>query len=69
MNQRRLPTTFFVALLLGGCASDDAAQEEVELHLPTQAESDAAADKRIDHQNADAELQKLEAEIAGEEKP
>jgi len=66
-GRRLLPLAVGAALLLGACASDDPA--EVELKLPTQAESDAVAAKRIHENNADAEMKKLEEEIAGDEKP
>jgi hypothetical protein len=33
--------------------------------MPTQAEADAAAAKQIDAQNAEAELEKLKAELGG----
>ena len=69
MSTRRLaPLVVGAALLLGGCASNEP-EDSVELNLPTQAEADAAASQRIQKQNADAEMQKLEQEIGAEKQP
>ena len=69
MSARRLaPLAVGAALLLGGCASNEP-EDSVELNLPTQAEADAAASQRIQKQNADAEMQKLEQEIGSEKQP
>jgi uncharacterized lipoprotein YmbA len=66
--RRLVPLAVGAALLLGGCASNEP-EDSVELNLPTQAEADAAATQRIHKQNADAEMQKLEQEISGSQKP
>jgi uncharacterized lipoprotein YmbA len=69
VSARRLaPLAVGAALLLGGCASNEP-EDSVELNLPTQAEADAAASQRIQKQNADAEMQKLEQEIGAEKQP
>jgi len=69
VSARRLaPLAVGAALLLGGCASNEP-EDSVELNLPTQAEADAAASQRIQKQNADAEMQKLEQEIGSEKQP
>jgi uncharacterized lipoprotein YmbA len=69
VNARRLaPLAVGVALLLGGCASNEP-EDSVELNLPTQAEADATASQHIHQQNADAEMQKLEQEIGADKKP
>ena len=63
-----LPVAIGAALLFGGCSSTDD-NEEVELNLPSQAESDAAAAQRIHAQNADDEMKKLEQEISSDNNP
>ena len=63
-----LPVAIGAALLFGGCSSTGE-DEEVELNLPSQAESDAAAAKRIHAQNADDEMKKLEQEISSADNP
>ncbi len=56
------------ALLLSssGCSAtpEDEPVDDIEIHLPTQAEADAAADKSINASNADAEYRRLLAELA-----
>ena len=63
---RRLAGLLLGLPLLAACSSDDYAVSEVELTLPTQAESDAAAAQRIHGSNADAEFDKLAQEIEGD---
>jgi len=69
MRARHLAPLLGAALLLGGCTSTEPGMEQVEMTLPTQAEADAAAARRISKQNADAELEKLAAEIENESGP
>jgi len=56
-------------LLLGACKSAKDQPQDMELKLNTQAEADTAARSRIDKSNADAEYEKLQAEINGQSKP
>ena len=68
--RRRLAILLLSLPLLAACAStDEGADQEFELTLPTQAESDAAAAGRINRQNADAEFEKLVQEIEGAGQP
>ncbi len=67
---RRLAVLFLGLPLLAGCTSTDEGDgQQVELTLPTQDESDAAAARRINRQNADAEFEKLVQEIEGAGQP
>jgi hypothetical protein len=61
--KRRLAVLLLGLLLLAACTSGDYAVDEVELTLPTQAESDAAAAQRIHRDNEQAEFDKLAQEI------
>jgi len=58
-------------VLLGtGCAStstDDTAMEDIEVLVPSQADADASASHAITADNAAAELQKLEDEVAADQ--
>lgn len=62
---RRLAALLLGLPLLAACASDDYAVDQVELTLPTQAESDADAARRIHADNEAAEFDKLAREIGG----
>jgi hypothetical protein len=57
-----------LALLGQGCAStgsdDDYDGEDIEVHVPTQQEADAAAAARISASNADDEYEKLLEELS-----
>ena len=68
--RRAGPTLAFAGLLLlAACGSTKEQPQDMELRLNTQPEADAAAKSRIDKSNADAEYEKLQAEINGASKP
>jgi hypothetical protein len=68
---RRAPHALALAglLLLAACKSTPDPPQDMELKLNTQAEADTAAKSHIDKSNADAEFEKLQAEINGQSKP
>jgi len=65
-------TVASLLVILGtACSStapaDETELDDIEVHVPSQAEADATASNAITAENADTELQKLDDEVAGDQ--